>query len=115
MSFKDEWNLESALKVLQHPTVDSQLWAEAVEWLLLFGPPSIQKILLDASQTATELEFPDLKPAHYTDDGMPVYDLARLAGVLGVAEEEVQEIISRRGMEDGPSATYSRTTPRTIH
>ena len=114
MSFKDEWNLESALKVLQHPTVDSQLWAEAVEWLLLFGPPSIQKILLDASQTATEIEFPNLKPSHYTDDGLPVYDVARLADMLGVTEEEVLEIISRKGMGEEPVTAYSRT-PRTIH
>lgn len=31
MNFKDQWNLETALKILQHQTVDSQIWAEAVE------------------------------------------------------------------------------------
>lgn len=114
MSFKDEWNLDGALKVLQHPTVDSQLWAEAVEWLLLFGPPSIQKILLDASQTATKLQFPELTPADYTADGLPIYDMARLADMLGVTEAEVREIINRKGMNEEPLAAYSRTS-RTIH
>ena len=41
MDFKDEWDLDTALKVVQNKTVDSKLWAEAVEWLLLYGPPEI--------------------------------------------------------------------------
>ena len=114
MSFKDEWNLESALKVLQHPTVDSQLWAEAVEWLLLYGPNSIRKILLDASQTATEIEFPEFKPAHYTTDGQPIYDISRLADMLGITEEAVQDIISRKELAEEPFASHSQV-PRTIH
>lgn len=114
MSFKDEWNLESALKVLQHPTVDSQLWAEAAEWLLRFGPPSLQKILLHASQTATEIQFPELKPSHYTTDGLPVYDTARLADTLGITEEEVQKIITKKGLEEEVYDALSGTT-RTVH
>jgi len=98
MSFKDEWDLASALKVLQHPTVDSQLWSEAVEWLLKYGPPSIRRILLDASQTATEMQFPDLQPSHYTPDGEPVYDVTQLATSLGISEQEVQEIITKKGI-----------------
>ena len=34
-AFKQEWTVDSAMEILQHPTVDSKLWAEAVEWLLL--------------------------------------------------------------------------------
>ena len=89
-----------ALKILQHPTVDSQLWSEAAEWLLRYGPPSIQKILLNASQAATELQFPDLKPTDFTADGMPVYDTARLADILGIAEDEVRSIINEKGLEE---------------
>lgn len=114
MSFKDEWTLESALQVLQHPTVDSQLWGEAVEWLLKYGPPSIQKILLEASHTATALEFPELQPSHYTDDGLPVYDTARLADILGISEKEVQEIIARKGLEEEVFDSFS-TASRTVH
>lgn len=116
MSFKDEWNLEIALKILQHPTVDSQLWAEAAEWLLRYGPPSIQKILLSASQAATEIQFPELTPSHYTADGLPVYDTARLAESLGISEEEVRNIITRNASvaEDGPTATFMPGS-RTVH
>lgn len=114
MSFKDEWDLSTALKVLQHPTVDAELWAQAVEWLLKYGPPSIQKILLDASQTATEMQFPDLEPSHYTSDGQPIYDVARLARILGISEEEVQEIIARKGMEEEPFDIFMGAS-KTIH
>lgn len=116
MSFKDEWDLASALKVLQHPTVDSKLWAEAVEWLLKYGPPSIRKILLEASQTATEMQFPELQPSHYTPDGEPVYDVAQLAIALGISEEEVQEIIARKSVASDPFDLFdSEVIPKTIH
>lgn len=114
MSFKDEWDLESALKILQHPTVDSKLWAEAVEWLLKYGPPSIQKILLNASKNATESEFPEFKPSHYTADGLPIYDTAKLAETLGISVAEVQDIINRKGMDDEPFDT-SASTKRIVH
>ena len=93
MDFKDQWDVETAMKVLEHQTVDSKLWAEAIEWLILYGPPEIQKILLEASAIATESSFPDLKPSHYTDDGMPCYDIAALAMELGTTEDEVRNII----------------------
>ena len=32
MDFKDYWNLDTAMQILQNKTVDSKLWAEAVEW-----------------------------------------------------------------------------------
>jgi len=116
MSFKDEWNLEIALKILQHPTVDSQLWSEAAEWLLRYGPPSIQKILLNASQAATELQFPDLKPTDFTADGMPVYDTARLADILGIAEDEVRSIINEKGLDEETANVFSFVnSSRTIH
>jgi hypothetical protein len=114
MSFKDEWDLESALKVLQHPTADAKLWAEVVEWLLKFGPPSIQKILLDASHSATETHFPELKPSYFTEDGKPVYDVEELANTLGMSEEEVQEIIARKGMTEEQFDIF-QSASKTIH
>lgn len=102
MTFKEQWDLESAMKVLEHQTVDSKLWAEAVEWLILYGPPEIQKILLEASSTATKTHFPELKPSHYTADGQPVYDVAALAQSLGISQEEVLETINRKELEHDP-------------
>lgn len=100
MSNKEQWDLESAMKVLQHPTVDAKLWAEAVEWLLRYGPPAIKKILLQASHNATEMEFPELRPVQYTPDGQPIYDIAALAKALGISKEEVQRILEEKDTEE---------------
>ena len=96
MDFKEHWDLDTALKVVQNKTVDSKLWAEAVEWLLLYGPPEIVSILLQASGHATEQTFPELEAASYTSDGTPVYDVARLAKTLGMSEDEVKRIIKAK-------------------
>ncbi len=93
--FKEQWNLEAALKVVQHPTVDSKLWAEAVEWLIIYGPPEVVQLLLQASHDATAAEFPELQ-ANYTRDGQPCYDLAAIAESLGISEEEAREIIAKK-------------------
>lgn len=93
MSSKDEWSLESALKVLQHPTVDARTWAEAVEWLLRYGPKSIRNILLEASNTATEIQFPEVTPSYYTKDGHPVYDVKAVAEILSITESEARQLI----------------------
>lgn len=95
MDFKDQWDVDTALKVVQNKTVDSKLWAEAVEWLLLYGPPEIVSILLQASGHATEQVFPELQASHYTDDGTPVYDVAHLAKELGIPESKVRLIIEK--------------------
>jgi hypothetical protein len=99
MNFKEQWNLETALKILQHQTVDSQLWAEAVEWLMLFGPPEIKELLLRASGIATETYFPELQPISHGPGGEPYYDVAALARALGIPEEEAQEIIRKKERE----------------
>lgn len=114
MNFKDEWDIESALKVLEHKTVDSKLWAEAVEWLILYGPPEIQKLLLEASTHATESSFPELKPSHYTDDGQPYYDIAALAAELGTTEEAVRATIEQKEAALSESNTLLSAKP-TIH
>ena len=92
MEFKDHWDVDTALKIVQNKTVDSKLWAEAVEWLLLYGPPEIVSILLEASGYATSQTFPELKPG-YTHDGNPVYDAAGLARSLGIPEEEIVKLL----------------------
>lgn len=96
MEFKDEWNLETAMKVLEHKTVDSKLWAEAVEWLILYGPPEIKKLLMEASAHATASSFPELQPTGYTTEGQPLYDVSNLAQQLGITEDEVRKIIEEK-------------------
>ena len=96
MDFKDHWDLETAMQVVQNKTVDSKLWAEAVEWLLLYGPPEIVSILLQASGHATEQTFPELEPSDYTEDGQPIYDLVRLAKSLNMSEEEVMRFLREK-------------------
>jgi hypothetical protein len=93
MDIKDEWDLDTALKVVQNKTVDSKLWAEAVEWLLFYGPPEIVSILLQASSHATEKVFPDVQAADVTDDGQPVYDATRLAESLDMSVDAVRKLL----------------------
>lgn len=104
-TFAHHWSLEVALEILQHPTVDSRLWAEAVEWLLIYGPPEIREVLQQASGHATQSSFPGLKIQGYAPDGSPCYDIGELAQSLGISEEEaraqLQEMESRHGMRHG--------------
>lgn len=113
MDFKDHWDLETAMEILQNKTVDSKLWAEAVEWLLLYGPPEIVTLLLKASSQATGSTFPELRVTNYTIDGQPCYNIKEIAHSLGISEEEAREIITRKEMlhnsphfiDDGGSET----------
>ncbi len=105
MDFQQEWTLESAMEILQHPTVDSKIWAEAVEWLMVYGPPEIKELLQQASGHATQESFPGLKPQGYAPDGTPCYDIAELAQTLGISEEEariqLQEMEKKHGLRHG--------------
>jgi len=105
MEFHEEWTLESALEILQHPTVDSTIWAEAVEWLMIYGPPEIQELLKQASGHATQESFPELKPQGYAPDGTPCYDISELAANVGISEEEAREKLqkmeAKHGMQHG--------------
>ena len=94
MEFKELWDLESAMQVLENKTVDGKLWAEAVEWLLKYGPPEIQQVLLDASDIATASTFPELKPSNYASDGQSFYDIAALAKALDITENKAREILA---------------------
>lgn len=88
-SFKDEWDLEMALQVLHSETVDGKVWAEAVKWLFLFGPPAVRELIGQASSMATSEFFPELSPIGYNEQGAPLYDIKKLAGSLGMSENEV--------------------------
>lgn len=115
MDFKEHWDLDTALQVVQNKTVDSKLWAEAVEWLLLYGPPEIVSILLQASGHATEQVFPELEAASYTSDGTPVYDVAKLAQTLGVSEEEVRQIIKDKHLANKMTHFIYGSSSETVH
>ncbi len=99
--FKDTWTLENALYILEHPTVDSKVWAEAVEWLLLYGPENIQNILLSASGNATSSCFPDLKNVQFTKDGDPCHSIDDIARALGIDVEEARNIMAEKEKAHG--------------
>jgi len=115
MDFKDHWDLDTAMQILQNKTVDSKLWAEAVEWLLLYGPPEIVAMLLKASSQATDTTFPELQPTTYTHDGQPFYNVKEIAITLGLSEDEVREIISRKENLTERTHFFSGNGSETIH
>lgn len=100
-SFEKEWTVESAMEILQHPTVDSKIWAEAVEWLMVYGPQEIKEMLHDASSYATSKEFPDLQPEGFSEKGELLYSVADVARVLHISEEEAAEIIAAKQEKHG--------------
>ena len=100
MKFKELWDLESAMQILQHKTADTKLWSEAVEWLIQYGPQEIKQLLLDASEIATGTTFPNLKPSHYTSEGEPYYDIGELAKTLGISEEQTRQILESKKQQD---------------
>jgi hypothetical protein len=95
------WTLETALKILEHPTVDSKTWAEAVEWLLLNGPPALKEHLSQAALAATSSSFPDLSPQGYDAEGNPCYRIADLARALDLPMEEAARILVQKEMDHG--------------
>jgi hypothetical protein len=115
MKFKDLWDLESAMQVLGHKTVDAKLWAEAVEWLLQYGPPEIRQLLLDASEIATGTAFPEMKPTHYTPEGQPCYDISALAKSLGITEEQTRDILRQKKQKEGGDQVAESDLDTTIH
>ncbi|NOQ45323.1 MAG: hypothetical protein GQ559_01390 [Desulfobulbaceae bacterium] len=104
--FKKEWTVESAMEIMQHPTVDSKIWAEAVEWLLLYGPPEVQELLSQSSGHATRESFPDLKPEGFTKDGEPCYNIAAIAKSLGISEEEAAGMVAEKEAKHGIRQLY---------
>ncbi|MCP3892125.1 MAG: hypothetical protein GY702_25125 [Desulfobulbaceae bacterium] len=100
-TFRQQWNIETALEILQHPTVDSEIWAEAAEWLILYGPPEIQELLQQASGHATQQNFPELKPFGFDKEGNPCYSVSQLAKEMGISEEDALESIAKKEEKHG--------------
>ncbi len=96
MELKDSWDVQSAVQVLKHQTVDTRLWAEAVEWLMLYGPDSIRELLLNSSGVATHECFPDLRAKGYAPDGQACYSVDDLAKSLNISAEEAREMIKEK-------------------
>lgn len=113
MEFKEEWDLEMAMQVLENKTVGSKLWAEAVEWLLIYGPPQVKEILNQASGAATKEHFPELQATGYTPDGEPCYDVNAIARALGLSREEVMKKLAEMEVKQGAIHLYedSKTAP----
>ena len=99
--FKEQWDLEMALQVLQNKTVDGQVWSEAVKWLLLYGPPQIKEILQQASSTAFNDSFPGVVAKGYNEEGHPYYDINDLAEAMGVSAEEVAGGLAEIQFDEG--------------
>ena len=104
---KNEWTMESAMEIMMHPTVDSKIWAEAVEWLLLYGPPEVRGMLEQASGHATKECFPGLQPSSFNDKGEPCYDITELANHLNISEEEAKEIIAQKENAHGVQQLFT--------
>ncbi|NLX17655.1 MAG: hypothetical protein GXY53_00020 [Desulfobulbus sp.] len=106
-TFKSEWTVESAMEILAHPTVDSEIWASAVEWLLIYGSPEIRALLQQASSHATKEQFPDLRPQRFGPEGEPCYTIADLAKHLGIPEEEAAAQLLEKEMKHGVRHGYT--------
>lgn len=114
--FKEQWNMEMALAVLENPTVDSRTWADAVKWLLLYGPPAVQQLLLDASSCATREHFPELAAVRTrTPEGEVCYRLEDLARALGADEEEIAASLAGVNAEEGTRIVFDDDDTRTVH
>lgn len=113
--FKKQWDEEMAMAVLANPTVDGTIWAEAVEWLMLYGSPHIQEILSQASSAATSTHFPDLKPSGYSPDGTPLYDVEALALALNISPEEALGRLRAREQEQQTRHLFAAEESLKIH
>lgn len=112
--FKQEWTVESAIEILHHPTVDSKIWAEAVEWLMLYGPPQIKEMLSEASGYATSKEFPSLKPQGFNESGELVYSVSEVAKALNISEDEAAEVIARKQEKHGVQHFFDEKSSKKV-
>ncbi|MFA7382505.1 MAG: hypothetical protein WC001_03570 [Desulfurivibrionaceae bacterium] len=112
--FKNEWNLGMALAILPSENVDGKVWAEAVKWLFLFGPPTIREMISQASSQATGEFFPGLSPIGYTSKGEPLYNLRILAESLGMSEEEVRAKMAELAEEHEIQSLYDESDMQKI-
>jgi hypothetical protein len=115
MDFKELWDLDSAMQVLTNNEAEAKLWAQAVEWLLLYEPPEIRDILLAASSAATSSAFPQLKPSHYSPDGRPFYHVRDLASNLHMSEEEARKLLAKKFPAEQREIFEDENNSGTVH
>lgn len=113
--FQNSWTVENAMYILNHPTVDSETWSEAVEWLLLYGPEEVKEMLHSASDHATKTHFPDLKPKGYNDNGEPIYDIDEIAKLLGIDKDDVKSLLTKKESLHKKQHQFSDEDKRKIH
>ncbi len=114
-SFKEQWNFEMAFEVLKSQTVDSEVWSEAAKWIMLYGPPELQKVMRQASDIAIKSCFPNLEPERYTEDGNPCYNIDKIAEALGITRQEALEGISEMEDEHGIQHLFDADETDNIH
>ena len=95
------------MEILQHPTVDSEIWASAVEWLLIYGAQEVREVLAEASGHATTESFPELRPQRYAPDGSPCYEISDLAQSLGISEEKARAQLAEKEEKHGVQHGYA--------
>jgi len=115
MKHKSLWDIESAMQILASKTVDAELWAEAVEWLMIYGPPEVRQLLKDASATATHATFPHLKPSYFSPEGDAFYSVDDLAKTLDISSDEARKIIQKKQLEHDLFDFISPETDGTTH
>ncbi len=117
MDFKDQWDVDTALKIVRNKGVDSELWAEAVEWLLLYGPPEVVSILLQASEHATEKVYPELTKDNENDaaSDRAAFDVTRLAKSLGVDMHDIRKSGAKKDSADRVIDFSDDDTSPTVH
>jgi hypothetical protein len=113
--FKKTWDVAMAMAVLENKTVDSKTWADAVEWLLLYGPAEIREILGQASSIATNSCFPEIRQSGYTPDGQPCYHIESIADSLGISKEEAQQKINEKERTHGVRQLFDENETEKIH
>ncbi len=113
--FKKQWDVEMAMAVLANKTVDSETWSEAVEWLLLYGPPHVQEILSKASFVATSEHFPELKPTGYSPEGKPLYDVQALAQALNISPEDALAKLQEKEEKQETKHLFTEEDSQKIH
>jgi len=102
------------MEVLVHRTVDSHLWADAVKWLLLYGPPPLREMLEQAASVATAAYFPDLVPTGFNDQGQPCYDVEDLARALRMSSEEATDLLGNMEEEYGEPLVFDKSDTHEI-
>ena len=106
IAFKDQWNLEMVLEVLKNKAVDCKTWSDAAKWLMLYGPPDLQQIMLKASSIASNSSFPALAPERFTEAGSPCYNVEKVAEALGVTRQEALEKMAEMEYDQGIQHLY---------